>query len=138
MMLLYRRGADRGQRDNNNEKPSDHAHKRGHFECVKILENYGLQRPSSAWSIASQVSKCKKYLDYLISAGISFIFKFSIHPPTPPELDQHGHVPMRRPPQQSHFSLSTGNSMTSLDRLPADGEEEPAEQTPTTEQARGK
>lgn len=45
---------------------------------------------------------------------------------------------MRRPPQQSHFSLSTGNSMTSLDRLPADGEEEPAEQTPTTEQTRGK
>ena len=45
---------------------------------------------------------------------------------------------MRRPPQQSHFSLSTGNSLTSLDRLPADGEEEPAEQTPTAEQTRGK
>ena len=78
----------------------------------------------------------KNILYYLFQLVLLYP-KFSIHPPTPPELDQHGHIPMRRPPQQSHFSLSTGNSLTSLDRLPADGEEEPAEQTPTREQARG-
>lgn len=74
--------------------PLDHAQERGHTECVKILQTYGLRRPSSALSIASHVS-------------------LPMHGGAPPTLDEQGHVILRRPNPQ--FSLSIG-------RLPADGE----------------
>ena len=52
---MYRRGADRGQTDNDNMTPLDYAILRNHSECVQVLKSYGLQRPTSAWSVASQV-----------------------------------------------------------------------------------
>lgn len=51
----YRRGADRSIRDNDELTAVDHAEVRGHTECAHILYNYGLRRPSSALSVASQV-----------------------------------------------------------------------------------
>ena len=78
--------------------PLDHAQQRRHTDCIKILQTYGLKRPPSALSVASQVS---------------------LTPTTAPLVDEHGHVPLRRPKRQ--FSLS-GISVSSINRLPADGQ----------------
>ena len=78
--------------------PLDHAQQRRHTDCIKILQTYGLKRPPSALSVASQVS---------------------LAPTTAPLVDEHGHVPLRRPKRQ--FSLS-GISVSSINRLPADGQ----------------
>ena len=97
-LFFCRRGADRGQRDKSDMTPLHHAQQRGHSECVRILQTYGLRRPLSAISMASHVSL----------------------PPTPtPSLDEFGHVALRRPKRA--FSLS-GSSVSSFDRLPADGQ----------------
>ena len=106
MPLLRRRGADRAQKDNDDVTALGHAQQRGHTECVRILQTYGLRRPMSAISIASQVS--------LVAA-------------TPPAVDEFGHVPLRRPNRR--FSLSVG----SIDRMPADGQAHSEEQSPTEE-----
>ena len=98
LYLVTRRGADRGQRDCDDMTPLDHAQQRGHTDCIKILQTYGLKRPPSALSVASQVS---------------------LTPTTAPLVDEHGHVPLRRPKRQ--FSLS-GISVSSINRLPADGQ----------------
>ena len=78
--------------------PLDHAQQRRHMDCIKILQTYGLKRPPSALSVASQVS---------------------LAPTTAPLVDKHGHIPLRRPKRQ--FSLS-GISVSSINRLPADGQ----------------
>lgn len=108
---VCRRGADRGQRDCDDMTPLDHAQQRRHTECIRILQTYGLRRPMSAISVTSQVS---------------------LGPPTIPLLDEHGHVPLRRPKRQ--FSLS-GMFISSTVRLPADGqahsEDSPLEEQPT-------
>ena len=95
---VARRGADRGQRDCDDMTPLDHAQQQRHTDCIKILQTYGLKRPPSALSVASQVS---------------------LAPTTAPLVDEHGHVPLRRPKRQ--FSLS-GISVSSINRLPADGQ----------------
>lgn len=100
--IIHRRGADRGQRDNSDCTPLNYAEQRGHMDCIKILQSYGLRRPGSAMSLASHVS---------VNAAIE-----------PPTLDEHGHVVFRRPGRQ--FSLF-GSSVSSLDRLPADGQAQP-------------
>ena len=50
-----RRGVDRSLKDNDDLTAVEHAEVRGHTECAHILHNYGLHRPSSALSVASQV-----------------------------------------------------------------------------------
>ena len=95
---VTRRGADRGQRDCDDMTPLDRAQQRRHMDCIKILQTYGLKRPPSALSVASQVS---------------------LAPTTAPLVDKHGHIPLRRPKRQ--FSLS-GISVSSINRLPADGQ----------------
>ena len=96
--LPLRRGADRARRDSEDMTALDYAQQREHSECVRILRTYGLRRPPSALSIASQVS---------------------IQAMAPPALDEFGHIPPRRPKRR--FSLS-GASVSSIDRLPADGQ----------------
>uniref|UniRef100_A0A1X7TX49 Uncharacterized protein n=1 Tax=Amphimedon queenslandica TaxID=400682 RepID=A0A1X7TX49_AMPQE len=103
LLACKRQGADRGQRDASDMTPLDHANQRNHTECIKLLESYGWLRQSSSWSIASQ---------------------FSIHPPTPPELDEHGHVPMKRPSSSTDQQLPQDiGQMNPADhcRYPADG-----------------
>ena len=99
-MLLnpLRRGADRAKKDSEDMTALDYAQQREHSECVRILRTYGLRRPPSALSIASQVS---------------------IQAMPPPTLDEFGHIPPRRPKRR--FSL-TSASVSSIDRLPADGQ----------------
>lgn len=80
--------------------PLDHAQQRAHNDCIKILQTYGLRRPGSALSIASRVS-------------------IPTHAGDTPTLDEQGHVVLRRPNRR--FSLS-GVSVSSMDRLPADGQ----------------
>ena len=104
-LFVFRRGADRGQRDSSDHTPLDYAEQRGHMDCVRILRSYGLQRPSSAMSLASRVS---------VSMATD-----------PPILDDQGHVVFRRFSRQ--FSLSSrdpvvASSSSSMDRLPADGQ----------------
>lgn len=55
MYLHCRHGADRTIRDNDELTAVEHAEVRGHTECAHVLYNYGLRRPSSALSVASQV-----------------------------------------------------------------------------------
>jgi ankyrin repeat protein len=103
LKLLLRRGADCDHKDNQDMTPLDHAYKRNHTECINLLEKLRLERSTSTWSITSQIS---------------------IHPPNAPELDQFGHVPMRRPPSaHGHGLLSDDSSplLANNDRLPADG-----------------
>lgn len=78
MMEVYfwcRHGADRSIRDNDELTPVDHAEVRGHTECAHILHNYGLRRPSSALSVASQVPLVlcvhKDITSHDVYAGIS-------------------------------------------------------------------
>ena len=80
--------------------PLEHAQQRGHNDCIKILQTYGLRRPGSALSIASRVS-------------------LPTHAGDTPTLDEQGHVVLRRPNRR--ISLS-GVSVSSMDRLPADGQ----------------
>ena len=65
-------------------------------------------------------------------SAISVTSQVSLGPPTIPLLDEHGHVPLRRPKRQ--FSLS-GMFVSSTVRLPADGqahsEDSPLEEQPT-------
>ena len=112
MFFLYRRGADRNQRDNSGYTALDYTEQRGHVECGRILISYGLQRPGSAMSLSS-------------SSRVSINAMAE-----PPTLDEHGHVVFKR--FQRHFSLS-GESVTSMDRLPADGQAAQSE-SPTEEQ----
>jgi ankyrin repeat protein len=98
LQLLLRRGADRSLRDSDEMTAVEHAEVRGHTECAHILHNYGLRRPSSALSVASQVS---------------------VHATPPPSLDKHGHVTLALP--QRRFSLFH----SSLPRPPADGQAHP-------------
>ena len=101
----------------------NHAEVRGHSECVHILQSYGLRRPSSALSIASQVAPPSVCLPVSLSAATHMVLpmpQVSIHTAPPPSLDQHGHVTLHRP--QRKFSLSSQDSLCSLDRLPADGQ----------------
>lgn len=53
--ILYRRNAERGHEDLNNNTALDYAEEMNHHECVKVLKNFGLRRPSTTWSITSQV-----------------------------------------------------------------------------------
>lgn len=99
---VTRRGADRDQRDNSDFTPSDYAVQRGHSDCVKILQSYGHRRPGSATSLASRSNVS------ITSVRME-----------PQNLDEHGHVMFHRPNRR--FSLS-GVSMSSMDRLPADGQ----------------
>ena len=50
-----RRGADRTATDENDMMAVDHSRQRDHTQCVRILEEYGIRRQPSVWSIASQV-----------------------------------------------------------------------------------
>lgn len=80
--------------------PLDHSQQRGHGDCVKILQTYGLRRPGSALSIASHVS-------------------IPTHAGQPLSLDEQGHVILRQPNRRFSFSA---DSVTLMDRLPADGQ----------------
>ena len=101
----------------------DYARQRELAECVKILESYGIRRPTSAWSIASQVRSRISYNMFSVWFVAACFHQFSVRPSTPPELDKYGHVPMKRPNQRFFFS-TMDSSPGSLDRLPADGQEE--------------
>ena len=70
------------------------------MDCVKILQSYGLRRPSSSMSLASHVS---------INAAID-----------PPTLDQHGHVVLKTVGR--HFSFSRRGSTASLSSQFVDGQ----------------
>lgn len=70
-----------------------------------------------------------------------YFYQFSIHPPTPPELDEHGHVPMKR---LSSFAQSPQDDDSETDtdqcrlpdngpRLPADGHSSTDAMLPTEE-----
>ena len=79
--------------------PLDYAQQRGHSDCVRILQTYGLRRPLSAVSVHSH-------------AG-------GLPPSSSQALDEHGHIVQHKPSRR--FSLS-GVSLSSIDRLPADGQ----------------
>lgn len=107
LLVLFRRGADRGQQDINDNTALHYAEQRGHTDCVRILKSYGLQRHGSAMSLASRVS---------VSMAAD-----------PPALDEQGHVIFRMFSRQ--FSLSRESSTaaaaassSSMNRLPADGQ----------------
>ena len=92
-----RRGADRSMRDSEDMLPLDYAEQKGHNDCIKLLQTYGLRRPLSAVS----------HVTLPLAAAT-------------PTVDEHGHVQLKNPTRQ--FSLS-GESLTSFDhRLPADGQ----------------
>lgn len=112
-----RRGVDRSIRDNDELTAVDHADVRGHTECAHILYNYGLRRPSSALSVASQVPLALCVHEDTTSHDVHM--QVSVQTVPPPSLDKHGHVTLALP--QRRFSLSH----SSLPRPPADGQDHP-------------
>lgn len=112
MYLHCRRGADRSIRDNDELTAMEHAEVRGHTECAHVLYNYGVRRPSSALSVASQVPLlCIQSHDFHMTC-----MQVSVQTLPPPSLDKHGHVTLALP--QRRFSLSHSS-------LPADGQDHP-------------
>ena len=100
LFAVYRRGADREQRDNSGYTPLDYADQRNFSDCRKILSSYGQRRPGSTTSLMSRVS-----------VNIT---------PAPSSLDEDGHVIFRQFPRQ--FSISSTSTSVSWDRPPADGQ----------------
>ncbi len=102
----HRRGADRAQCDGSGRTALDHAQEKGHNECVRILQTYGLRRSSSSLSLASHIS-------------------LPTHGGAPPTYDEQGHVMLQRPNRLQSFFLP---------RLPGDGRDDQVSRdyTPST------
>ena len=120
-MGFSRRGVDRSLKDSDGLTAVEHAEVRGHSECAHILHNYGLRRPSSALSLASQVHWSPDNHMILFRLTNIDILQVSVHAAQPLSLDEHGHVSLSLPHRQ--FSLSC----SSLPRPPADGQAHPTD-----------